>query len=399
MRDAASQAIPGLTGLRALAALWVLGFHYFGMLGPRVLPLTIGGFRFEMQYLLTVGWVGVHIFFVLSGFLLARPFVYSYLCVAPQPRLRSYLMRRLFRVFPAYWAVLLVLICWCKITGAALPSTGDLIAFFFMVPKVDVFQGWAYGLAFWTLPVEFEFYLVLPLLAWLFFAEPQLSAAKSIVRCGIIFAAALLITILYRYGIFAWLSDAPMQTRMWYLNQLPALLPEFLLGIGMSTLLIYSQTKEWRIHSRFWDLLMCAGLLGIIFMMIQMDIHFRKYWDNQPMNYYYPVLTGFFISCLVLGVAGRGRLGRLLFENKAAFAIGTISYSIYLWHYPVGLLFQQTFRSLPAPANEIAFAAAAVTTTMVLSTLSYLFVERPFVALSGRPRLRKQGETVPACPE
>src|SRR6187455_762704 len=92
----------GLTGFRALAAAWVMIFHLNAFAVPKVIPVSLFGFEFSLHPLLTAGWVGVDLFFVLSGFLLATHLLEALARGRPGV-LRKYFFARARRVFPAYW--------------------------------------------------------------------------------------------------------------------------------------------------------------------------------------------------------------------------------------------------------------------------------------------------------
>src|SRR5689334_6257593 len=97
----------GLTGFRALAATLVMLFHLNDFAGPKAMGVTLFGHTLYLHPLMTIGWVGVDLFFVLSGFLLATHLMEALARGRPQA-LRRYFVARARRVFPAYWAQLAI---------------------------------------------------------------------------------------------------------------------------------------------------------------------------------------------------------------------------------------------------------------------------------------------------
>src|SRR4051794_25710035 len=107
--------------------------------------------------------VGVTVFFVISGFLLYRPFVAARLDGRAPPRIRDYARRRVLRIFPAYWLALTVLAIWPGLAGV---WTGQWWVYYGLIqnyfgPRITGGIG-----ATWSLCVELSFYVALPLLAW-----------------------------------------------------------------------------------------------------------------------------------------------------------------------------------------------------------------------------------------
>jgi peptidoglycan/LPS O-acetylase OafA/YrhL len=99
----------GLTGLRALAACWVMLFHVNAFAGPRVLSVAVFGHDIALHPLITIGWLGVAIFFVLSGFLLTTHLLSS-MERGDERILPRYFAARVRRVIPAYWAQIAILV-------------------------------------------------------------------------------------------------------------------------------------------------------------------------------------------------------------------------------------------------------------------------------------------------
>ena len=163
--NAASERIPELDGLRGLAVLLVMAYHAFAY------EMTLEpwhGLGRVLATLTNLGWLGVDLFFVLSGFLITSVLLRTHLNAEG---LRSFYWRRALRILPLYFVVLLVI--WLSYSGA---GSFVLLSAFFLSNFVTLFGvPLIYG-PLWSLAVEEHFYLVwpwvmrfvtLPRLAWL----------------------------------------------------------------------------------------------------------------------------------------------------------------------------------------------------------------------------------------
>jgi peptidoglycan/LPS O-acetylase OafA/YrhL len=139
-------------------------------------------------------------------------------------------------------------------------------------------------------------------------------------------------------------------------------------------------------------LLVAGGLAGIVAMLYVMHHHFRAYWDGGPLFYVWHAVTAACAGLMVLGASGNGRLARALFATRPALYLGDISYSLYLWHFPVAL---GVAAWLPPAGGELAYVAAAAAAAVAASALSFHLVERPVLARRNRIE-RALGERLPA---
>src|SRR4051812_36157540 len=172
----AGERFDQLDGLRAVAMLSVFGYH----LGLPVRPLLDwGGVGFRIIPSLDLG---VEIFFVLSGFLIFRPFAAANLRRAAPPPLRSYAIRRFLRIYPAYWAIFLALLLFHEIqmNGGLLHYGAHigLVQSYFTDAANDMFDGIQQA---WTLVVEVSFYVLVPVIA---FALRRLGLRGHLVGLG-----------------------------------------------------------------------------------------------------------------------------------------------------------------------------------------------------------------------
>src|SRR5579885_3225639 len=152
--------IPALDGLRGIAILLVLWFHFRGYLGGEPIQCTlaiIGEF----------GWIGVDLFFVISGFLITRILLQT---KEKPDYFRSFYTRRALRIFPLYYASLAVLfLAPMSFMSHSLPVAHDRLWFWIYLANWNpLFEQIRPGSAahFWSLSVEEQFYLVWPLLVW-----------------------------------------------------------------------------------------------------------------------------------------------------------------------------------------------------------------------------------------
>jgi peptidoglycan/LPS O-acetylase OafA/YrhL len=156
-----------VTGLRGGAALWVFLYHAWVCATPRRLTVSVVQIDLDFTPLLSAGFAGVSIFFVLSGYLLARPLAEWHAGLRNKPALGQYVFRRVMRVFPAYYAQLILLL-WVNYRSGN-PQHIDfagLCRHLFMLFTPPPLGTQPLNGVWWTLPIEFSFYLVLPFLAF-----------------------------------------------------------------------------------------------------------------------------------------------------------------------------------------------------------------------------------------
>ena len=194
--------LAGIEGLRAIAACSIVVYHSW-LLGSRSGTPSLGALgRTVFPHLP----VGVTLFFVLSGFLLYRPFAAALIRDEVRPSLSAFLRNRALRIFPAYWVILLVsaLILGTVYiryspfdlgTGSLLRRPGTLAATALLVQNYNpdtYFTG--IGPA-WSLAIELVFYVTLPLLALLAWAAARHTATRSGRRVAALIPAAILLLV------------------------------------------------------------------------------------------------------------------------------------------------------------------------------------------------------------
>ena len=376
----------GLTGFRALAATWVVLFHLNGFVGPEVIAIHPFGVEIELHPLVTVGWIGANLFFVLSGFLLTSRLM-DRLAAKPAPEaVRGYLVARIRRVFPAYYAQIAVLFVVALATTRAIP---DWVRFLplnaFMLHNLSKDASWAINPVYWTLPIEFFFYLTLPFFAWVLLRGERAGGATRWRTLAFVVLGVLAVSWGYRVAIMRLFPGAPMDFRVWTLNQIPGTIDQFMIGgaTGVALRWLRPAIDHWsaaRRH-RVSLALLVAGFAGIVGMIYFMDDIYDIFWIGHWALYTWYSITAAFISMAIAAISIGSPATRALFANAPVYFLGTISYSIYLWHFPIALWMHQAF---DAPKLGLAMYLAYTLPPIVLaSAVSYWLVERPFIARKG----------------
>jgi peptidoglycan/LPS O-acetylase OafA/YrhL len=363
--------ILALTGLRGFAAVWVFVYHFWALEVSAPVVLTIGCWQLDITKLFNSGGSGVQIFFVLSGFLLAQPFVQAY--ATPQRQripLVPYFIRRIARVFPAYYLQLAVLVCassWWQFGPAPYSVTSWLVHLtmsFYMPP---LFQDAILGV-WWTLPIEFSFYLLLPLLA-VFLKQNR--GIWLLLFCLISMAS-------YRWLAVAAYADTgvPMHLRI-------HLLPGSLDSFGLGAFAAYCSVH----HRRCINLLRPYwGLLGFALVIVAVSLmgqFWRSYWSGHWLLYMFTPLLSAGTIAMIFAVLSGSRWVDWLFGNRLMHAIGTISYSFYLWHLAV-LVGIKHWPYYFAEMSKVSLFVSCSVLTLLLSIASYLLAEKPGIALGRR---------------
>lgn len=363
--------ITGLDGIRAIAVMAVLFYHANQ-------PWALGGF------------LGVETFFVLSGFLITSLLLAEWDSTQAID-LRHFWLRRARRLLPAVWLLLLVLPLLAVLFARdALPRlTEDIPAallystnWVYIVREVPYFE--AFGRPpllqqLWSLAVEEQFYLLWPLLL-LFLL--RISKGN---RFGLLFATLILTALSTAWMAVLYSPDAD-PLRIYYGTDTRA--AGFLVGAMLTMIWSPPQTLQ-RSHGRLSEILGWAGLLSLA-------VLYNKLNEFQPFLYRGGILvTALASALLIVGASTPGTWISRLLETRLLRWIGSRSYSIYLWHWPVFMLTRPGF-DLELPILWIRLGQVAV--TFLLAELSYRWIETPVRQHGFRASLRSLQETLRGWP-
>lgn len=373
--------LPVLTGMRGWAALWVLLYHAWGQAGMPPIRLAVLGFNVELTPFLRMGGTGVMVFFVLSGFLLSLPFAEWQAGMRDKPATGRYLLRRVARVFPAYYAQLAIVLAAAYLSygPAALPSLADMtrhLLMLFMPPPLGTEPR---NLVWWTLPIEFSFYLALPVLAVLLRPDRRIW----------LIALAWMSMIVWRYFAVTWLADSSIQARVYASYQLPGSMDSFGFGMLAAVLYVHRENMLFRLKRPVdLDRVTVLALILLIAAVYWQHYGSDAYWKNNPIFYLWTPALSLGISAIVLAGVGGGRIARLLFANRFMKFAGLVSYSVYLWHFPI-LVWMKSLPFVQAMADHrlVVLLLAGIPATLAVASVSYFLVERPFL----RIRIRSRG--------
>jgi peptidoglycan/LPS O-acetylase OafA/YrhL len=324
--------VPGFDALRAAAALAVVLFHYRGVRTPGD-PAVEALSRWPgLDTIVAHGWLGVDVFFFLSGFLLILPWARAQAPGAALPGLREFYVRRIRRLVPGYYAHLVFLFAFCLPAFMGIAYVGanaGLVTYnvamhaLFLQFTTPLSAG-SFGLngALWTLTLEAEFYLLLPWIA------PHVVRApwRALAVAAVIGAAWQWLATNDLDAIVAWqlslgwrwgTSEAAVRDLLD--KQLPGFAPHFALGMALGTAWVRRSPRATRL----------------------------------------PIIDG------------------------AGFAWGArVSYAAYLYHLPLLLIWNRLRILDGSPVSLPAFLFVLA----VVSTLSWRLVERPFLREASSPR-------------
>ena len=355
-----SGSIPALDGSRGLAILMVMLFHYCAAL-DRTNPvgrLVSGLFGY--------GWTGVDLFFVLSGFLITGILLDSR---EAENYFSSFYARRVLRIFPAYYASLAVLLFLVPLIDPPIRQlipADQWIYVFYAQNWVGVFDYPGRGLftPYWSLAVEEQFYLVWPLVI----------ARVAGRRLAWTVAALCVSAVSLRFlGLAVGAS-----TEAIYTNTL-ARMDSLLIGAGCAI-----AVRDPRLLARFRRHARWLWLAPVVpMLLIQLFLSSRKTVHPAVQGIGYTVIALSYAG-LLLGAVLRGNplLERFLCSRPMR-TLGKYSYAAYIWHFVVMRLVRKAVTNhvrLPGPLTILLM----ISTTLLISLLSYHLVERWFLLLKKR---------------
>lgn len=371
----AEARLAGFDGLRGLAALGVLVMHTTNVAlaqGSRFHGITA-----QLQS-------GVQIFFVLSGMLLARPFVRAVLDGRPLPSFRSYSRNRVLRIFPAYVVALLGSVWILKVTY--LSGARDWLYHLTLTQvysEAEMRSLAGIGVA-WTLSIEITFYLMLP---FFFLAIVRLARRVGALRALVAGTAALAVGGL---AFMVWVATTHRFIQSFWL---PFYLPAFAFGIALATarerLLDSGRSDRVATLIRRTAVLSWIGAAAILLVVAdsfgsRVLMPYREHLLGSQLAYdLYALLV---VVPVALDVAGRSAVTRFLALRPVVF-LGVVSYPLYLWHYQVLLWVRRDVLSLgQTRGNPMVQLVVVLGVSLVIATASWFGLERPVIEWGRRRR-------------
>lgn len=366
IRDSSSlRYIGGLDGLRAISMMLVTAFHYTSYFSQQIsqfgLPWSV------LAHFASVGWVGVDVFFVISGFLITRTLKNR--AVNSIDSYANFIRRRAFRLLPSYVVCLIGFSAIVLLIDSHSKVLINSYLLWTMTENIQTLYGDRSALAdqhfamvhFWSLALEWQFYLIFPILV---------ACLRSFLKVafGLVIIAILCRLAFHMLGI----SDNAIYS--FTLCRMDSL------AIGCALAAV--PVDRWKKYGN------CAGILGVAVLASLLVIttwstgSFKLIIWLQLIGYTIIALSVAMIIFCVINASSRSKIKRFL-EFGPLTGIGRASYSLYIWHlpvYPTIALTANVYFDDPRIAFIVAVTAGALVTA-TLGGLSYRFVEQPFMQI------------------
>jgi peptidoglycan/LPS O-acetylase OafA/YrhL len=377
--------LAGADFVRALACLMVLGHHVAQRLDPTILPPE----QMWIPRAVTMGAFGVGAFFVLSGYLLSRPFWLAFDAGQPMPSLRTYAIRRAARIVPGFWLALTVTFI-LSFTLLRFPFDGILVLRY--LSGMFLVSGFHWLTWFpvefdgplWSIGPEIISYAVLPLFLLLVFKQPLRGWWAILLWFVIIvfvvvaqfFALRYLQPDAYQRG---WEFGTVGGAKFWWPQFSPI---GFFATFAIGALAAGIQVRFKQLRSGWFDLLAIAGLVcGVACIAWYYPIPEANAVGAIP--YGFPWFA-FSIGMILIGLPSSVVLHRITDIAPIAY-VARVSFGVYIWHY----LLMEIVRVLWQPryvfwgmTNISAWAwisFAIVVLSFFIATLSYALLEEPII--------------------
>jgi peptidoglycan/LPS O-acetylase OafA/YrhL len=368
---------PLFDSLRAIAVLLVLAYHSLGTVVPAGADAWIRPYSVQLS-------VGVSVFFVISGFLLYRPFVAARVHGRRWIPAQVYAWRRFLRIVPAYWVALTVIAIWLSLPGVFSASGFVSYYLFGQIYDVDTLFG---GLPqAWSLDVEVVFYMALPLFAFAMRSLPGADRRARLRSEWLVVGGLLVAGILYNVVV---LAQAQPGTYTPLLRALPTFMDHFAAGMALAVASVATEGGRpplpFRPLDRFPGLAWLASILA--FWVVSTRIGLSGAAGETVTDAQLLARRGLYVVvavCIVLpGIFGdqtRGLVRRVL-ANRALLYMGLVSYGIYLYHVAVVQQLDDWDLELLARIHPYLTTVDALFFSLLLASASYYAIERPALSL------------------
>jgi peptidoglycan/LPS O-acetylase OafA/YrhL len=390
--------LPCLDGVRAIAALGVIVVHVGLISGYNMRSGAALGPYFARAE------VGVTVFFLLSGFLVYRPFVAAHLDGREAPAVGSYLVRRVLRIVPLYWVALTIVLFVHH--RSPVDNLGDLVTYYGFGQIYR--RGYETGgiQQAWSLCTLVAFYLAVPVLALVARSIANASASVTArrsrtgptpatrLRVELALAAAMIaFGYAYRWAVVV---DIPHREAVvdGRLNGLPIHADVFGFGMALAALYAWGQRQPadhptfaraaGRVPAGVW-----WGIAAVAYWYVSVRVglpltagaHGPGEWMAREVLY--TVVTLGLLMPAVFGPQDRGPV-RWVLRWRPVAAVGVLTYGVFLWHEWAIDRWIEWRDVQPLNAWWPGMLAFVVAFTLAVSALTYWVIEKPFARLLGR---------------
>ncbi|MES9832427.1 MAG: acyltransferase [Candidatus Thiodiazotropha sp. DIVDIV] len=352
-----AKQIDSLTGVRGIAAMWVVLLHGISYVSASaVMP----GF---VERVITKGWLGVDLFFILSGFVISYVHQSDFVQL-DRSSISRFLKLRIARIYPAHFIAIIVLIP--VVLGASLfsiytfPEGADsqytLSKFFYSLLLIN---GWGFpdsigwNVPSWSVGSEWFAYLCFPFIAFIYnkMRNPWLHLLMIITIFCTMVALAVYLNDMQKYMLDEHLS-------------LTRITSEFIIGCSLYN--IHAKLKD----SAFFDLTaITAASMAIVF-------------ASLGLSSFYDFLIIIAFAILLLSLSRSVGVAAKIFSTQPLIYLGKISYSIYLAHATTLMVFNQIFKRIVPPdvgdaLYLIMFYSIYIACSILAGHLLYSLIEKP----------------------
>jgi peptidoglycan/LPS O-acetylase OafA/YrhL len=363
-----------LDGLRGIAVLWVLWYHVW-----EISWLSPGT---SLEFLPATGFVGVHLFFFLSGFVIIYPFVRAARAGGAPPAWSTFAWRRFIKIVPSY--VLSIAVAYAIGYAQIQPGASllpDLVTHLLFIHTWFPARFGTIDGVLWTLAVEVEFYCLFPLIWWAFRRQPWLTAAAMI---GIAWWWRLQMANCCYLTVF-----------LQYEENLPGYLDIF--AFGMISAYVFTNFGQALRAARARYAAPFVAAAGVAFLIALLEnLYAHRFYDqwagawqinNRP-------LLGAAFAIAALGWLCSPRWWQVLLDNLPLRFMAEISYNLYLYHQLVAR--EMLSHHIPRysgdphydPPWQVHYTEAAFAMTIAQAAFVTYVFERPLLRLEPHPRRR-----------
>lgn len=361
--------VDGLNTLRAIAILLVFMYHYMVFVSRAP---TFG-------WASTLGWVGVDLFFVLSGYLIANQ-IFSGIAKRQQLSLKAFYIRRALRTLPNFYVVLALYFLFPVVMGGREPPA--LWRFLTFTQNYQLQPGTAFSHA-WSLCIEEQFYLLLPAVVLLAVRTGKsIKLAWTLLIVGIVAGIATRSVLWLQYGREAGGAIAGYHPNIYYSSF--CRMDEFLPGVAVAMLKNFHR-DAWERMLRWGQTTLAAGI-GACAITAWALLNFYEI-DDYGYGFFmtafgYSLVAICFAILVVAALSPNSLLHRVRVPGAAQLAAW--SYAIYLSHKAVAVILQSQLASYGVGSSSWQAVLLISVACLLAGWLLYRLVETPFMNLRDR---------------